>query len=408
VATEVVTDEAYARYCAGQLADPYPLFDRLRAAEPVHWSERLDAWLVTRYDDVLHGLTDPRLANDRAAAYMRALPVAMQSRYALLGEHIGNWLGFTDPPKHTRMRRLLSQAFTPRLAEGMRGRIQGVVDALLDRIGRQPRLDLVQDFAYVLPTWVIYEVLGLPRDRQEEFRALSQRIVPFSGNVGPALVDIAPAAHVATVQLQEFFLGIAAERRREPKEDLVTQLARALAMGELSEPEFVGLCEFTFVAGHETTVSLIASGLMLLLTHPESLAQLLGDWSLMPSAVEEFLRFEAPVQISPRVARERLTIRGQVIAEGQTVILVNAAANRDPEQFPHPARLDIAREDNRHVSFGWAQHFCLGAPLARLEGRIAIESLFRRLPAVRVESTRHEWVPNMSLRQLASLPAWLG
>jgi cytochrome P450 len=388
------------------LADPYPLFDELRATEPVHWSDRLDAWLVTRYDDVLEGLNDPLLGNDRAAAYMRALPASMQTEYALLGEHVGNWLGFTDPPKHTRMRGLLSQVFTPRLANSMRSRIQDVVNNLLSDLERRPRFDLATDFAYLLPAWVIYDVLGLPRERQEEFRALSQRIVPFPGNFGPSLVDIAPDAYAATVELQTFFLGIAAERRREPRNDLITQLAGALAAGDLSEAEFVGLCEFSFVAGHETTVSLISSGLMLLLTHPESLAQLRQDWSLTPSAVEEFLRYEAPVQISPRVARERLSIRGRTIEEGQTVILINAAANRDPEQFPRADRLDITRDDNRHVSFGWSRHFCLGAPLARIEGQIAIESLLRRFPEVRLESTGVEWLPNMSLRQIVSLPAF--
>ncbi len=396
--------DAFATYCRGELTDPYPVFDRLREEDPVHWSDILGSWLVTRYDDVYRGLSDPRLGNDRIAVYMGALTPENRETYALLGAHVGNWLGFTDPPKHTRLRGLVREYFTPRLAEDMRPRIQAIVDDLLDQAAEKDSIDAIADFAFLLPANVIYDLLGIDGSRREEFKELVDTLVPFPGNLGPTLNEVAPTAHAAAVQIEAFFQDLARERIARPGNDLITRLALLWRDGELAEQEIISLSTFIFVAGHETTVSLIANGLHLLARDGGQRQRLAQDPTLASSAVEEFLRFESPVQISPRLTREDLEISGQAIRSGDAVTLVNSSANRDGRQFPDPDRLDLAREPNRHLAFGWAAHFCLGAPLARIEAQCAMASFVARFPRAQLATADIAWVPNMSIRRPIALP----
>jgi cytochrome P450 len=391
----------YARFCDGELTDPYRFTATLRELDPVHWSDRLDAWVLTRYQDVLAGLSGAPYFNDRIEAYMGALTPANQVQYAGLGRHVGGWLGFTDPPKHTHLRSLVREYFTPRLATRLRPFIEDFVGAALDERG-DGELDLVADLAFPLPAAVISELLGIPADRRPELKERADAIVPFTANIGPALNDVAALGMDALSALDPFFHDLLQQRLADPRDDLITRLAVLVRDGELTEPEVVSLCVFTFVAGFETTTSLIANGLLLLLRDRAERQRLLADRSLAPSAVEEFLRIESPIQMLPRILRGDIEIDGRHPSSGETVLLMLGAANRDPAQFPDPERLDIGRSPNRHLAFGWAAHFCLGAPLARLEAEVAVTTFFDRYPDAALDA-EPDWTNNMTIHCPAHL-----
>jgi pimeloyl-[acyl-carrier protein] synthase len=397
--------EDYELYCEGRLADPYPLLRRLREEDPIHWSERLGSWIITRYDDVYALVNDPRLKSNRSAAYMRVLPEPQQTNLKPLGEHISNWLGFTDPPKHTRMRTLVGKVFTPRLAANMAGRIQAIVDSLLDRVESTGQIDIIKDFAYPLPATVICEILGIQSGNQDQFKVWLDDINAFLGGFGPSLAKVADRAYKSQQSVAAFIRELAYERRRRPCDDLISALASVEGeSGGLTEQELLGLCVFLFSAGEETTVSLIGNSMLLLIRNPREFERLKAEPALINSAVEEFLRYESPIQILTRVVADEIEIRNRRMEPGQPVILVLGAANRDPEQFPDPDRLDIARANNRHLAFGWAIHFCLGAPLARIEAQTAISSIVNRYPGIRLHDKPLQWKENLTLRCLESLP----
>jgi pimeloyl-[acyl-carrier protein] synthase len=398
----------YELYCEGRLADPYPLFQRLREEDPVHWSERLGSWIVTRYHDVYALLNDPRLASDRVSAYMSALPEPQRTSLRPLGEHVSNWLGFTDPPKHTRMRKLVSKVFTPKLADDMRDRIQAIVNMLLDRVQPRGQMDIIKDFAYPLPATVICEILGISSDNQQQFKAWLNDINAFVGGFGPGLTKIADQAYKSQTELADFLRELSLQRRSQPTGDLISALSAVEGESEgLTEQELLGLCVFLFSAGEETTVSLIGNAMFLLMQNRDELERLKKQPELIRSAIEEFLRYESPIQVLIRVAARDIEIRNRCIRKGQAVILVQGSANRDPAQFPDPDRLDIGRSDNRHVAFGWGIHFCLGAPLARIEGQIAIKSIFERFPNIRLQGNDLKRKENLTLRCFESLPVLL-
>lgn len=355
--------------------------------------------MFTRYDDVLAGLSDVRLGNDRIAAYMGALTPDRRREHRALGEHVSGWLGFTDPPKHTRLRGLVREYFTPALAARLRPSIEAVVARQLDAIETAPgAVDLVGSLAFPLPAAIISEVLGIDDVRRDEMKVLTDAIVPFTGNIGPSLNDVAGPAHAAVDQMVPFFRQLVAQRLREPREDLITRLATLKEQGELDEDEVLSLIVFTFVAGFETTTSGIANALLLLLGEDEQRQRLVRAPEFATSMVEETLRMESPIQMSVRVAREDLEIRTRHIPAGATVVLLQGAANRDPEQFAEPDRLDVGRTPNRHLAFGWKGHFCLGAPLARAEIEVAATAFLARFPDAKLRSRSPAWIPNMSIR----------
>jgi cytochrome P450 len=395
---ELVSSNEYRLFCEGRLASPYGLLAWLRENDPVHFSPILSAWILTRYDDVYAGLRDARFKNDRVSASMSALPVEMQTSCAPLGEHVSNWLGYTDPPKHTRLRGLVRPTFTPALPRTLAKRIHQIVDALIDRLLLLESPDLVSDFASRLPAQVVCEILGIPEDDENRFAQWSDAMVAFTGHIGPTLVDIAPRAMSGYVELEDFFEGLVAERSRCPAGDLVTELASAEAGGKLSRQELIGLSVFTLVAGHETTASLIATTAWLMLTNTTLRQALTAQPDLYPVAIEEVLRLEPPIQFSPRLAGDDVPLRGQTIRRGDAVILHAAAANRDPAHATDPDVLDLNRRDTRHLSFGWHAHYCLGAPLARAETAIALERLFERIPNLRLAGDNVAWRENMTIR----------
>jgi cytochrome P450 len=387
-------------------ADPYPTYSELRSSAPVHRITLPDGrgvWLVTRHEDVLAVFKDERFVKNwrkvltpEQLAQIPPIPEVMEPLSA-------NMLD-TDPPDHRRLRALVSKAFTPRLIEHMRPRVQEIADTLLDAVQDRGEMDLIDDYAFPLPITVIAELLGVPAEDRNSFREWSDAAV--SGDTSREHLEkvLIPNMQAFIDYLRQMF----EEKRRNPAEDLVSALVRAEEAGDqLSEDELLGMVFLLLVAGHETTVNLIGNGVLALLQHPDQLEKLRADPSLIRDAVEELLRFDGPVETSTeRFAREDVRIGETVIPRGEMVLVVIAAADRDPDRFPDPDALDITRSDNKHLAFGKGIHHCLGAPLARMEGQIAISTLLRRMPELRLKGSPESlsWRPGMVLRGLQGLP----
>ncbi|WP_327360785.1 cytochrome P450 family protein [Streptomyces sp. NBC_01296] len=384
------------------VADPFPLYRQLREDGPVRRTViagGLEAWLVTRYEDGLAALSDSRLSSDVRDAsdtrILRQLPAT--ERESMLSNMLRS-----DPPDHTRLRRLVSKAFTAHRVAGMRPRIQAITDRLLDAVVPAGRAELVADFALPLPVAVISELLGVPVDERHDFQHWTDRMI----RRGPELPDPA-VVDEAWQHMRGYVTELIRDKRAHPGDDLLSALVTARdEEQQLTEDELVAMVFLLLAAGYITTVNLIGGGIAMLLAHPGQLDLLRSDPELLPGAIEEFLRYDGPV--SPgiaRFAREDVEIAGVTIPRGATVLIGSAVADRDPARFPDPDRLDITRQDNAHLAFGHGIHYCLGAPLARLEGQIAIGTALRRLPglALAVPPDEISWRPG-GLRGPQSLP----
>ena len=383
------------------LANPYPLFHRLRREDPVHWDPFLHCWVVTRYEDVqrvLHTFTAARTPTPEQLGAMGL------ERLAPLARIMVRQMLFLDPPDHTRLRRLASTAFTPRRVEGLRSHIRDIANRLVDEVAGSGRMDVIADLAAPLPAVVTAEMFGVPSEDHQMLKDWSADFAEMLGNFqhNP---DHFARAQAAAEGMGAYFRDQIAAHRRHPRDGLIQALIEAEVDGNtLTLDELVANLIVTMVGGQETTTNLIGNGLLSLLRWPEQLAKLDADHSLITSAVEELLRFEAPSQHTARLAPQDLEIGGKTIRKRQAVIAVMAAANRDPERFPDPDRLDLARDDNRHVSFGWGPHFCFGAPLARLEGQIVFETVLDRMKDLQLEPGPLVWRTNLGLRGLTALP----
>jgi len=387
------------------LADPYPTYHRMRAEAPVYWSERFNAWMLTRYAEVKPALHDSRLnSGQRMAAIMGQLPKSVQPEMKPLYEHLTKWVAFTDPPNHTRLRTLVGKAFTAHMVQRLRPQIQAIVDELLDAVQSAGQMDVVRDFSFPLPATVISSMLGIPRKDHEQFRSWSDDIVHFV-SAGDITVEAARKAQHSVVELSNYFRRLVAERREKPEPDLISELITAEEQGDkLTQDELFAMFVQLFFAGHETTTGLINNALLALFKFPDERQRLQNDPSLIASAVEEFLRYDNSVQRQARVANVDVELGGQLIRKGQYALLFIAAANRDQAIFPDPDRLDISRTENKHLAFGHGIHFCLGGPLARIEGQIAIETLLRRMPNVQPAYDSLSWEPLLAVRKLKSFP----
>jgi len=383
--------------------DPYPTWNRLRETAPLVRVRLLGAWATARYDDVERILRDPSFSTDRSGVPMvAAMRRATESAPDLRNLFDENLL-MIDGPRHTRLRGLVGKAFTPRRVERLRERVAATVDELLDRVAAQGHMDVVRDLARPLPGIVIGELLGTPREDRDTLLRWSEDLVelldPLSGREG-----IEPPRR-ATSAAALYFRGLLAERRAAPRDDLLSAMLAAEENGErLSEGELIALCTLILAAGHETTVNLIGSAVLLLLRHPDERKRLQDDLGLLPSAVEECLRFEPPVQLTDRAVVRRCEIGGVALAPGQIVAAVIAGANRDPARFPDPDRFDVARDGDRHLSFGLGSHFCLGAALARLETQLALGGLLRRFPDFTGSAEPTGWRRSAVLRGPAGVP----
>ena len=383
------------------LADPYPLYARLRTESPVHWDPFLHAWVVTRYADVVTVLH--RFSASRTPTPEQLAAIGLQSLTPIAAVMVRQML-FLDAPAHTRIRGLASQAFTPRRVDRLRTHIQDIADVLLDVVAERGRLDVIAELAAPLPAIVTAEMLGVPTEDHPRLKTWSADFAEVLGNFqhNP---DRAAGMLQSTDAMVAYFQAAIREQRRRPRDGLVSALLAAEVGGDrFTEDEVVANCIVTMVGGQETTTNLIGNGVLALLRHPDQLERLRRDPGLIASAVEELLRYESPSQHTARLAPADVVLGDALIRRRQAVIAVMGAANRDPARFPDPDRLDLARPDNRHLAFGWAAHFCFGAPLARLEGQIALSALLRRLPDLRLEPGPLVWRQNLGLRGLTTLP----
>jgi hypothetical protein len=384
------------------LANPYPLYQRLRSEDPVHWDPFLHTWVVTRYADVVQVLYHFSANRTPTPEQLSALNLSALNPIA---EVMVRQMLFLDPPDHTRLRALASAAFTPRRVEQLRSHIQDVMDTLLDKVISSGRMDVIADFAGPAPAIVTAELLGVPAADHAKLKDWSQDFAEMLGNFqhNP---DRFPRVLRSVENLCSYFRSAMNEQQSNAREGLIQAMMSAEVDGaRLTEEEIIANLIVTMVGGLETTTNLIGNGVLTLLRNPAALEQLRADSSLIPSAVEELLRYESPSQHTARLAPDNVELGGKKILKRQAVIAVMGAGNRDPERFPDPDRLDLARKDNRHLAFGWAAHFCFGAALARLEGQIAFETMLRRLPGLSLESQAPlNWRHNLGLRGLTALP----
>jgi cytochrome P450 len=393
-------------------ADPYPVYARLREQSPVHRAvlpSGVAAWLVTRYGDARQALADQRLSKNparhgEAGAHRKGRVGIPGERSADLMTHLLN----IDPPDHTRLRRLVAKAFTPRRVAEFAPRVEQLTDSLIDSFAARGSADLIEEFAFPLPIYAICELLGVPREDQEDFRGWAGMMLHTSGKRG--------GVGRAVKRMREYLAELIHRKRADPGDDLISGLIRASDHGEqLTEREAAAMAFILLFAGFETTVNLIGNGTLALLRHPRQRADFQraagqagphGEAALA-TALEELLRYDGPVELATwRFATEPLTLGGQSIGRGDPVLVVLAAADRDPARFAEPDRLDLSRRDNPHLGYGHGIHYCLGAPLARLEGRTALAALLRRLPDVRLvgEPSDLRWRGGLIMRGLRSLP----
>jgi cytochrome P450 PksS len=390
-------------------ANPFPYYAQLRAEKPVHrmfLATKEYAWLVTRYDDVVTVLKDERFAKDPANALTPA-QIGAQRWFRKVFKSLGRNMLNLDPPDHTRLRALVHKAFTPPLIEQMRVRVQRLTEDLLDAVQSRGSMDLIGDYALPLPTTIIAEMMGIPVEDRHSFHHRSNAVMAAAASSW-AMVKAVPHAWAFIRYLRK----VIQKRRANPGDDLISALIQAREAGDtMSDDELLAMVMLLLVAGHETTVNLIGNGVLALLEHPDQLARLRNDPTLIKPAVEEILRYTNPVDMSTeRFAREDVSLGDVTIPRGEMVFAVLGSANRDERHFPNPDALDITREPNKHLAFGLGAHFCLGASLARLEGQIAIGTLLRRCPDLRLAVTPNQlrWRRGLLLRGLQALPLAFG
>ena len=399
---EVLADASFPQ-------DPYPVYARLREEAPIHWCEPWGQWVVTRYQDVQRVLRDPSgfSSSGWEADFIGRLPDGAGRLEALRRHYATAVLSNTDPPAHTRLRRLVVKSFTPRVLASIRPEIETLVETLLDDLDGAARVDVLARFAYPLPAIVIARLLGAPFEERERFERWSSDIVAFVGSGSP-LADRAERADRSIAEFRQCLVPLIDERRGEPRDDLLSQLISSDEGEVLTEDELVATCITLLFAGHETTANLIANGLLALLRHPEELARLSADPACAATAVEELLRYDSPVQRIRRVAVADVEVGGRLVRGGDRVMAFTGSANRDPDRFPEPDRLDLTRGDIGHLAFGYGIHFCVGAALSRIEAPIALNALLRRFPRLRLSDVPVRWKPNITFRGLESLELELG
>jgi cytochrome P450 len=389
----------------GVVSDPFPLYARLRDADPAHWSASLRAWVLTRYDDVKRVCLDTAgMSSDRLRPFFTALPGAEAARVAQLMRYLTLWMVFRDPPEHTRLRRLAAKVFNARSIHALRGEVETISRWLLDRLRERDEFDLIAEFAGPLPALVIMHMLGVPSEELPRLKRLSDEMALFIGSARDA-PDKYGRAEAATAEMAALFRDLVVTRRAHPARDLLTELVQVEDQGDrLSDDELVATCVLLLFAGHETTTHHIANGLRALLAFPAELARLRERPDLAASAVEELLRYDGPIGAQVRIVQQPQTLHGKALAAGERVFLLINAANRDPRAYETPDRLDLQRHGVPHLTFGFGAHICLGFPLARLEGQIALPALLARWKTIELAAPQLEWIDSMVLRGMKAMP----
>jgi pimeloyl-[acyl-carrier protein] synthase len=382
------------------LAEPYALYRALREYDPVHWDPYMHAWVVTSYPEVVTVLKNYSADRTPPPAYLDQLGLSLMKPFA---EVMLQQMMFMDGAMHSRLRNICAAAFTPRRVEELRMVIESIANELIDKVIASGRMDVIADFANPLPAIVTAKLLGVPVEDHEQLHAWVIDLAEVLGNFQHHPDRVAEIVQ-SLEDLKSYVAARMEEQRNCPNSGLIYSLMTAEVDGQrLSDEEVIANTIITLIGGHETTTNLIASGLLTLVRDPESFEQLRNHPEIAGSAVEELLRIESPVQHTARIAPADMRLGGKSIQKGARVVAVLAAANRDPNRFPDPDRLDLLRPDNRHLAFGWAAHFCFGAPLARMEGQIAFNALLRRLSSPTLLDTRLNWRANAGLRGLTTL-----
>ena len=388
----------------GVLADPFPLYKRLRDEDPAHWSPRLKAWVLTRYEDVRRVCLDSTMSSDRLRPFFATLPPPEAAKLAELARYLTLWMVFRDPPEHTRLRRLAGKVFNVRSIHALRPNVEALTHRLLDCLEGKEEFDFIADFAGPLPALVIMDMLGAPREELARLKRLSDEMALFIGSARDAPEKYERAA-AATREMASIFRELITARKAVPQRDLLTELAALDDAGDrLSDDELVATCILLLFAGHETTTHHLANGLRALLAFPEQLEKLRGNPSLAPAAVEELLRYDGPIGAQVRIVLEPHTLHGKQLATGERVFLLMNAANRDPRAYEDPERLDLERNGVPHLTFGFGAHICLGFPLARLEGQIALPAALARWRRIELTGEPLEWMDSMVLRGMKAMP----
>ena len=390
------------------LSDPYPVLRRLRDDDPVHWSPSIGGWVLTKYDDIISTFKNTeRYSNEgRLARAVEYLPAESRLRLRTFEEHYRTkGLLHSDPPDHTRLRKLVTKAFTPRLIDAMRPRIQEIVDELLEVGLCNGGMDVIPDLAVALPITVLAEILGAPLSDRSLFKRWADSLLAFQG-INKPQQNVLECAQATLIEIKAYLVDLVAEVRSRPGKDLISELVKAESEGDkLSEAELLNTCITLLVAGHETTTSLIGNGTYLLLSHAQQWNRLKSEPSLLSSAIEEILRYESPVARQPRLMKHDAQLSGKHIKKEQVVFQMLNAANRDPDYFADPDTFDIGRQQNRHIAFGSGIHFCVGAILSRTEGQIVFDTLRNRAPSMRLVNDVPAWdLKKPNSRMLKTLP----
>jgi cytochrome P450 len=381
---------------------PHPIYHMLRYAEPVHWSEVLNAWVLTRYDDVMASLRDPRFSNAmRRAVGTAQLSPQLRLKMAPIDRFLQLWVLNLDEPEHQRLRVLLNKAFTPSAMEKMTPRIEQISEELLDAVEADGKMDFIAQYAYPLPVRVIGELFGVPEEGRPLLSKWSKHISTFF-EVGPARVEALENMTSSVQEMTDYLREVVEKNRQDPQDNILGNLIRAEEQGAvLSEDQLLATCVMVLFAGHDSTVNLIGTGMLSLLRYPDQLARLKQDPSLIRTAVDEFLRFESPVMRHDRVAREDIELHGFKIKRGQRIILGLGAANRDPAHFVNPDVFDISRQNtSRHTTFGYGAHSCLGGSLACKQAEVAINLVLKRFPNIHFGATPPVWREHFNFRGL--------
>lgn len=377
-----------------ELADPYPGLQQMQEESPIYWSESVGGWILTRYDDILTTFKDTaHFSNEgrlgKATAY---LPAERRALYQAFEEHFSHKsLLHSDPPDHTRMRSIISRELNASVVEQMKPQIQAAVDELIDAVIDRGSMDVASELASPLPIRIIARILGVPKSDYHLFRIWADDLLSFQGVNKPG-EDTLARAQSAVVQMRPYVRRMMEERRSHPTGDLVSLFVAAEAEGgRIAEEELISTCVTLFVAGQETTLSFIANSIWCFLSNPRQLERISADGSLLPSALEESLRYESPVSRQPRLVKEEFELRGHLFRKGEMVFQMLNAANRDPAVFQDPQAFDAGRQPNRHIAFGHGIHFCVGALLARAEAQIAVSTALRRMPNLRLADAKPDW-----------------
>ena len=386
------------------LANPYPVLSRMRDEDPCHWSPRLRSWVLTRYSDIKAMCQDKDgVSSDRLRPFFASLPSAEASRIAEITRYLSLWMVFKDPPEHTRLRRLTGKVFSTRAMQAMRPKVEQIAERLLDDIGERDEFDLLADYASPLPCLVIMAMLGVPAEDMVEVKRLSDEIALFIGSSRTS-AEKYDTAEAATREMALFFQGLIADRRRTPRDDALSELA-LLRDGDdaFTEDELVATCILMLFAGHETTTNHIANGMLALMRFPDQMQRLRADPGLASAAVEELLRYDGPSGAQVRIIKHAQQLHGKTLEPGQRVFMMLNAANRDPLAYADPDRLDLGRGGVPHLAFGFGGHICLGFPLARTEGAVALPALLGRYSQLE-PMAEPEWINSLVFRGMKALP----